>query len=517
MSPEDDSYERLPYDGGVAADALPAQLAAAARCAGWPLPPATQRRRVLELGCGIGTNLLSIAALDPRCDCVGIDRSPRQIAWAADRARALGLPNVRWIAADIAALAPLGLGRFDFIICHGVYSWVGAPVREALLAAVADHLAPQGLAYISHNIRAGWATGLAMREALLELVPRGAEPAEQVAAARRALAWMAAAAGDDPAGHPITALVRQLERAPDDYLFHEYLEAENAPASMRDFAAALGRHGLRWLAEAGTASRWPRLEPPLAQALDAMADPIERQHRLDLIFFNPFRRSLCVRADAGGLPPDPPPHDILADLHLAAALRLPERIGWGLLEPLDCSLPSGQTLRAMLPITKAACIELAARWPATVEGAQLLQAARLRLQAAGCTGADTPAEAEARQLTGFLWVAVRAGQVEALAWPRTAAAALAHGPHAWPLARLLAAEGRPALPTALHTHVLADGPERALLQRCDGTRRVEDIARELRGEPDGAALADALPERLEQWRLSGLLWPTGPGAASVRP
>lgn len=505
MSHQDNSYERLPYEGGVAPHALPAVIAASARLAGWPCSPNQSTVRVLELGCGIGTNLLSIAALHPTSECVGVDRSPRQIAWAEERARRLGLERVRWMAADIADLAALGLGRFDFIICHGVYSWMPAALREALLAHIAAHLTPAGLAYISYNVMPGWAHGLAIREALLQMIPADEEPAARVAAARRVLGWMAGCAADDPIGQHTAAHLRQLDAVPDEYLFHEYLEADNAPVFFRHFATRLAAHGLQWLCEASGSSRWAGLPVAARAALESLADPVEREARSDLLSFTSFRRSLCVRADAAARRAGNDPLDALPDLHLAAPLAPPERVGWGVLEPLDCGLPEGQTLRAMFPIAKAACLELAARWPQTVQASELLDAARRRLRTAGC--ASTGDAEQARQLWGFLLAAIRAEKVEAWAWPRERLEPCVDRPRAWPLAGLLAREGRAFMPTARHTNVPCDEADRSLLLLCDGTRSPEEIADALRQHPAHAELAQAVPDRLRLWQRIGWLCP----------
>ena len=55
---------------------------------------------------------------------------------------------------DIAAFE-LGGERFDYIVCHGVYSWVPPSVRDAILRISAHNLAEGGIAYVSYNVYPG--------------------------------------------------------------------------------------------------------------------------------------------------------------------------------------------------------------------------------------------------------------------------------------------------------------------------------------------------------------------------
>ena len=53
-------------------------------------------------------------------------------------------------------------GRFDYVICHGVYSWVPEAVQDRILEICARNLTPDGVAYVSYNTYPGWhARGLA--------------------------------------------------------------------------------------------------------------------------------------------------------------------------------------------------------------------------------------------------------------------------------------------------------------------------------------------------------------------
>ena len=143
------SYEEVPYEGFALYLTYPDHLAALARLFEVS-PPEVETCRVLELGCARGDNLIPMALSLPRARFVGIDLSPGQIAAGRATIAALGLENIALREQSILDVG-LDLGPFDFIVAHGVYSWVPDPVREAMLRLCALALAPNGLAHISYN------------------------------------------------------------------------------------------------------------------------------------------------------------------------------------------------------------------------------------------------------------------------------------------------------------------------------------------------------------------------------
>ena len=68
---------------------------------------------------------------------------------------AVGLDNVRLEVRDILD-DRRALEEFDYIIAHGVYSWVPKPVQDALLGLCRDHLSPNGIALVDYNVAPGW-------------------------------------------------------------------------------------------------------------------------------------------------------------------------------------------------------------------------------------------------------------------------------------------------------------------------------------------------------------------------
>jgi SAM-dependent methyltransferase len=119
-------------------------------------PSGGESFRYLELGCGLGRTLTTLAAANPKAEFVGVDVNPNHTAFVEEDIAAGELDNARVLTADFSSL-PDDLGLFDFIAVHGVISWVSPQVRDQVVDISRKHLAPGGLFLVSYNAMPGWA------------------------------------------------------------------------------------------------------------------------------------------------------------------------------------------------------------------------------------------------------------------------------------------------------------------------------------------------------------------------
>lgn len=307
------SYDALPYPSLPLAPTHPERLATQAVLLGMT-PVSVERCRVLELGCAGGGNVLPMATLLPKSQFVGVDLSPRQIDEGREIASELGLKNLELRALDIAQLATdealaAELGTFDYIIAHGVYSWVPRPVQEALLAVCRRHLAPQGVAYVSYNTYPGFYRRQGIRELMMfhDANQRAANPQrgllESARGARQILDFMEAAVpeGSSTWGRMLKEEVTKLRGLPDGYICHEHLEPNNTPCYFHEFVAEAGRHGLQFLTEAGRLCTWDECSPELRKVIETGdagdRDIVRLEQYLDFVRNQSLRRTLLVHQE----------------------------------------------------------------------------------------------------------------------------------------------------------------------------------------------------------------------------
>jgi SAM-dependent methyltransferase len=302
------SYDEVPYGSGAFVQTHPDTLATVATLLG-ARPPRVEGCRVLELGCASGGNLLPMTQSLPGATFVGVDLSGRQVEEGRQVVRALGLTNV---TLEHRSILDVGrdLGLFDYVICHGVYSWVPRRVQDRILAVCAENLAPDGVTYVSYNVYPGWHARGLVRTMACYYTRHLARPLERVRQARGVLEALARAL--PPSGHlygPLLREERELARKGSDaYFFHEYLEEFNEPLYFFQFAGRARAWGLRYLGEVDLGRLPPAQFPPEVEALlrDLPPDPLHREQAVDFLRHRAFRQSLLchghVTADGAPRP-----------------------------------------------------------------------------------------------------------------------------------------------------------------------------------------------------------------------
>jgi SAM-dependent methyltransferase len=349
------SYDEVPYKSYPFPQSHPDRLATVATLLGLS-PPPVARCRVLELGCAAGGNLIPMAWALPAGAFVGIDLSARQVTQGRETVRALGLRNVELRHGDIRDVGQ-DLGLFDYVICHGVYSRVPAPVQDKILAVCAKNLEPDGVAYVSYNTYPGWHFRGLVRDLMCYHAGRFAGPEARVGQARALLDFLAAAVADDDG--PYTRLLRAevdlLRRQPDSYVLHDHLEECNAPIYFHQFVERAASHGLRYLGEADLAVMVPaNFRPEVERVLQRLsADTLQMEQYMDFVRNRMFRQTLLCHQH---LRPEylVPPARVAA-LHVASPARplTPEpdlRPG----VPEGYRGPDGATVSVADPLAKAA-------------------------------------------------------------------------------------------------------------------------------------------------------------------
>lgn len=464
------SYDAVPYSVHAFPQTQPNRLAAVAALFGLEAP-CPRNCRVLELACASGGNLIPLALTSPDSTFVGIDLSSRQIADGQAVTRELKLDNVELKALSILDVND-DFGTFDYILAHGVYSWVPADVQDKILDICRKNLSANGVAYVSYNTFPGWHARGAIREMLCYHTDRLTDPSERISEARKLLHFLVQSAGQGVDGYSM--LLRQelavLAQTPDSYLLHEHLEEYNEPVYFHQFAERAAAKGLQYLAEAHVgammAARFGaeaeqtlrRISPDLLHIEQYMDFMRNRMFRQTLLCHETIALDHVLRRDA------------VKRFYIAAAVK-PKPGGAEAGESEQFVGGAGATLVTHDPLLKAAMGMLSKLWPLPVSFDKLLAAARTQL------GDRSPApEAAADSLAARLLHCHASGLVEFSLGEPAFRVDVAEFPVASPYARLRARDGGNVVNLRLET-VPMGKPSRQILEHLDGTHDLSSLNR----------------------------------------
>ena len=266
--------------------------------------PNPKTARVLELGATYGGNIISQALFNPDATFVGIELSQEQVEKGNEVIANAGLTNVSLIQSDIASIGS-EIGTFDYIIAHGVYSWVDDGVKDALLHLIDEHLAEDGLAYISYNTYPGWHTMDEVRQLMMfsnrdkaqfnhkEKVLHGKTIGSIVGS--QILKY------DNlkERNSKFLGALRSVMQKDEYYVGHDHLEPNNDPVYFYQFNDHLGAHNLAYLCDADlTLSMVRSFDVDIADTLDKLApnDHVAQEQYLDFMLDTTFRKSIICKA-----------------------------------------------------------------------------------------------------------------------------------------------------------------------------------------------------------------------------
>jgi SAM-dependent methyltransferase len=392
-------YDEVPYPSRPFLESHPDRMAAIAKLFGLN-PPAVETARILEVGCSMGNNIIPVAEVLPRAELLAIDFSPREIAEGKKTVEVLGLTNVELRVADLCDFHQDR--KFDFIIAHGVYSWISRAAQGKLLQLIREHLSPQGIAYVSYNTLPGWHIRGMIRDMMLRHTNKFRTAAEKVQQARALLNMLAEAAENErgPYAQFLKAELASLSQQPDGYLYHEHLEAENNPVYFEDFMMQARAAGLGYLADSKLCLMVTSDLNSFAQKLLSSSKSIlQTEQYVDFIRNRMFRMSLLVHD--GQRPVYNVNAKRIREFYVAASLRGREPFGDIRGEEPAEYESSGRSLRTRSPVVKAALQVLADAFPCALHCEELARLACERL------GRSVPAdEAEADRVIVLKLLAV---------------------------------------------------------------------------------------------------------------
>jgi len=263
-----------------------------------------------DLGCGNGFTTLTVAATCPQAQVWGFDFNPAHIEFATSLAERAGLTNVRFAEtsfADLAVLPDAALPDFDFMVSHGVLSWVSPANRRHLMSVIGRRLKPGGLVYLSYNVTTGWASLVPVR-ALMRMLT-AASPERTDLAVPAMLDFMDrlkdSGAAFFQANPSIDARLQDIRKQDARYIAHEYLNQDWYPLMFTDIAGEMAEAKCRYIGSATLAENIDTVgvPPGLVPILAEIRDPLMRETLRDIGCAQAFRRDVYRK----GIAPMPLP------------------------------------------------------------------------------------------------------------------------------------------------------------------------------------------------------------------
>ena len=298
-------YKELGYKSYPFPFTTPAYLEAYGTLVGLK-PPTAKTARVLELGATYGGNIISQAAHNPEATYVGIELSQDQVEKGNKIIGDAKLDNVSLVQGDILNFDE-SMGTFDYIIAHGFYSWISDEMKDKLLDIISNHLADNGIAYVSYNTYPGWHTMEEVRQLML-FANRGHDESthkEKVLRGKTVGSLVGAQILNydnlKERNSKFLGALRSVMQKDDYYVGHDHLEPHNDPCYLYQFNDHLKANNLAYVGDADlTLSMVRTYDESIADKLEQLApnSQADQEQYLDFMLDTTFRKSIICKASA---------------------------------------------------------------------------------------------------------------------------------------------------------------------------------------------------------------------------
>lgn len=464
-------YDELPYPTRSHPAAHVRRLEAISTLFGMQ-PAQISNCRVLELGCAAGCNLIPQATEFPESEFIGVDLSERQITHGQSMITKLGLANIELKQTNLLDIDK-SWGEFDYILCHGVYSWVPDEVRTRILEICKQVLAPNGVTLVSYNVLPGWRMRGAIRDMMLYHVAEIEDPMERVEQARAVVAFAAEnCAEDSPYAKILKEELHLVRNCDANYLGHDYLEVDNHALYFHEFIAQARSDGLRYLGNSDIQTMFPRNLPQKAREALVKLPPLRQQQYIDFITNRRFRSTLLCHDDVAV---DWNIHPNMLKKFQLSLVRRPEPFepSYDSSKPLSIRI-GNNTLTMQAPLSMAAFDSLNDAWPRSLTMDELRMASIQRL-AANSAAAESFESVSSEDVANSIAPIFLAGLIDFAVHPFHVTNRISSRPTASPMARLQAQQANSTVTNQRHENIELDDFNRHLLALLDAQHDLDAL------------------------------------------
>ena len=266
-------------------------------------PAPLKGARVLELGSSCGGNIIPQALYYPETTFTGIDLSGVQIEHGKELIESMGLTNITLLEKNIMDIDD-DFGTFDYIIVHGIWSWVPDMVKDKILSICNRNLSEKGIAFVSYNTYPGWKRLEQLREIMLysETGAPSDTLLDRTVYAKKVLQQIQNLIKNSPSTNQKGAYkikdIDHVLKADDYYIGHEYLESINDPVYVSDFIQRAHAQGCAYIGDENLQSSfisWLYADIQEGIRMLAQDDYIAKEQYYDYVYDTQFRMALLTK------------------------------------------------------------------------------------------------------------------------------------------------------------------------------------------------------------------------------
>lgn len=266
-------------------------------------PAPLKGARVLELGSSCGGNIIPQALYYPEATFTGIDLSPVQVQHGNDLIQSMGLTNVTLLEKNIMDIDD-DFGTFDYILVHGIWSWVPDVVKDKILTICNRNLSDRGIAYISYNTYPGWKRLEQLRDIMLYSEKHAPNDSlkDRTVYTKNVLKLIAETMKMDErsrvqSDYKINNINRIIE-SNDYYVGHEYLETFNDPVYVSQFVERAERLGCTYVGDESLQRSFITwLDDAVVENINALSqgNHVDKEQYYDYVYDTQFRMALLTK------------------------------------------------------------------------------------------------------------------------------------------------------------------------------------------------------------------------------
>ena len=298
MHNTESSYEDIPYFSKAYSQSSPNNLATLGTLFGMSTTPISESK-ILELGCSDGCNIIPHAINNPNSHYIGIDKSNKHIEHGMQHIKKLSLTNIKLLNASILDIDK-SYGKFDYIICHGVLSWVPEHIRKKIFKIFKNHLSKNGIAYVSYNTLPGWNMVRSVRDMMNYHTKEINDEKEKISQSHAILNFVKDSISDQDSSYAklINSELKILNNTSNSYLRHDHLEDNNKSYYFHEFMACANKEKLQYLSDASISSMYlGNMNTKVINSLKDVKDIVKLEQYMDFIRNRRFRSTLLCHDD----------------------------------------------------------------------------------------------------------------------------------------------------------------------------------------------------------------------------